>query len=149
MKEFEFYHGIVFAKMLHSHQNEIVIKSYPSSDNASYAINNKIGIYIKYCTKRLSPWSFSFNKRHKDELTVLAGIVGEVFLLLVCDDDGIVVLSAEDFNQIISSIDLDWIRVTRRKGEMYAISGSGGRLPFKVGKSDFPGKIFHNQEKNR
>jgi hypothetical protein len=66
ISEFEFFHGVVFARMLHVTQRQLAIsiKPYSASDNAAYLINGTIGIYIKYSSKRLSPWRFSFQKRH-------------------------------------------------------------------------------------
>lgn len=145
IKEFEFYHGIIFSKILHHLQGEITIKSYPSADNASYTINNTVGIYIKYCTKRMSPWGFSFNKNHKEEILEIFNRIGSVYLLLVCDDDGVVVLTYDEFNDVLgdASADIEWIRVMRNKGQMYSVAGSEGRLKCKIGKRDFPNKIFN------
>ena len=50
IKEFEFHHGVVFSHILHSADKNISIRSYPTSDNASYVINDNIGIYIKVIT---------------------------------------------------------------------------------------------------
>ena len=68
IKEFEFYHGVVFTKLIHSSKKCISIKSFPTSSNASYIYNENIGIYIKHSTKRLSPWHFSLQKIHLDEI---------------------------------------------------------------------------------
>ena len=70
--------------------------------------------------------------------------IGEVFLLLVCDDDGIVALSFEEVKKILNDVheDVEWISVARNKRQMYTVKGSDGELEFKVGKEDFPKKIF-------
>ncbi len=144
IKEFEFYHGVVFSKMLHSIQEGISLRSFPSEDNASYIINNNIGIYIKYSAKRLSPWRFTFQQRHQDEILEIRKNTGSVFLLLVCNDDGIVTLSFEELKGILDENHepVEWISVSRSKREMYAVGGSNGSLKFKIGKQDFPSKIF-------
>lgn len=148
IKEFEFYHGIVFARILHAMQKQISIRSFSSQDNASYIINDKVGIYIKYSTKRLSPWRFSFQKRHQDEILEMKNKFGEVFLLLVCNDDGIVAISFDELKQILNKQHdhVEWISVARGRREMYAVKGSDGELEFKVGKADFPVKIFKEVE---
>ncbi len=144
IKEFEFYHGIVFARMLHATKQKLSIEPYPTSDNASYIINNKVGIYIKFRRSRLSPWSFSLKQRHQDEILDMKNKIGEVFLLLVCNDDGIVTLSFDELKQILNETHepVEWIRVYRRKREMYSVSGSDGELEFKVGGDEFPKKIL-------
>jgi len=144
IKEFEFYHGVVFARILHAIQGEISFKSYPTQDNASYVLNNKIGIYVKYSTKRLSPWRFSFQKRHQEEIVEMKNRLGDVFLLLVCNDDGVVALNFEEIKSILNDVhdDVEWVSASRNRREMYSIKGSDGKLQFKVGRNDFPEKIL-------
>ncbi len=144
LKEFEFFHGIVFARMLHATQEQISIKPYPTPDNASYVLNNKVGIYVKYSSKRLTPWSFSFQKRHQDEILRMKNEIGEVFVLLVCNDDGIVGLNFDEVRNLLDEVheDVEWIRVARSRGQMYAVSGSDGQLGYKAGKDDFASRIL-------
>lgn len=144
IKEFEFYHGIVFARILHGTNKEVKIRPYPSSDNASYVLNDKIGIYIKYSSKRLTPWRFTFKKEHQDEIELMQKDLKEVFLLLVCNDDGVVCLSSSELKKILDDQHdpIEWITAKRHKREMYSVKGSNGKLGFKIGPNDFPQKIF-------
>lgn len=144
INEFEFYHGVAFARMLHTSQRELNIKPYSPSDNAAYVVNGSIGIYIKYSSKRLSPWRFSFQPRHRDKIIEMKKAVGAVFVLLVCNDDGIVILTFEEFTQIIggASGGTEWVSATRNRRQMYSIKGSDGKLGFKVGKDEFAEKLF-------
>ncbi len=145
IREFEFYHGAVFTCLLHGMPREVSIQLFPTQDNASYVIDNKIGIYIKYSSKRLSPWTFSFQSRHQDEIAEMKNKIGFAFVLLVCNDDGVVVLSFEELKQILdqSNGGTEWISVARNRREMYSVKGSNGKLQFKIGKNDFPSKIFN------
>lgn len=144
IKEFEFYHGVIFSRLLHAAKKNISIRAYPTSDNASYVINDNIGIYVKYSSKRLTPWRFSFLKRHQDEILEMKNKFGEVFLLLVCHHDGIVALSFDDLKSILNDTheEIEWVSVSRNKRQMYSVSGSDGDLKFKVGRNDFPDKLF-------
>jgi len=144
IKEFEFFHGIVFARMLHSTRKQFSIRPFPTSDNASYVINDKVGIYIKYSSKRLTPWGFSFQKRHQDEILKMKNDLGEVFVLLVCNDDGVVGLNFSEVRSILDEVheDIEWIRVERSRGQMYAVKGSDGKLGHKAGKDDFSTRIM-------
>ncbi len=149
ISEFEFFHGVVFARMLHATQRQLSIRPYSTSDNAAYLIDGTLGIYIKYSSKRLSPWRFSFQKRHQDKIVEMKKNIGDVFLLLVCNDDGVVVLNFDELKQILSenSQAVEWISATRNRRQMYSIKGSDGKLSFKVGKDEFLNKMF-NQGKD-
>jgi hypothetical protein len=144
INEFEFYHGVVFARMLHATQRQLSIKPYSTSDNAAYLIDGTLGIYIKYSSKRLSPWRFSFQKRHQDKILEMKKDIGRVFLLLVCNDDGVVVLTFDEIKQILNenSEAVEWISATRSRRQMYSIKGSDGKLSFKVGQDEFLNKMF-------
>jgi hypothetical protein len=144
ISEFEFFHGAVLARMLHATQQTLVVAPYSEFDNASYVINESKGVYIKYSTKRLTPWRFSFQKRHHEKILEMRRDLGEVFVVLVCNDDGAVVLTFEEFQQLIKS-DGDagqWISAARNRRQMYLINGSDGKLAFKIGKDEFSEKIF-------
>jgi len=130
--------------MIHTTHSELSIKPFASTDNAAYVLNGTKGIYIKYSSKRLSPWRFSFQKRHLDLIATMEGTLGDVFVLLVCNDDGIVVLNSDDVNQTLPEQrgETEWISAARNRRQMYTIKGSNGRLDFKVGKDEFLGKLF-------
>lgn len=103
IKEFEFFHGLVFARILHGMQRPVSLKPFQSVSNASYIVNDKIGIYIKYSSKRMTPWRFTFRKEHQAEMQLMKLHCRNVFLLLVCNDDGIVCLSDSEVKQILDS----------------------------------------------
>ena len=174
--EFEFYHGLVFTKLIHNSREAVSIRLYSRDSNSSYILNDNIGLYIKYSTKRLSPWHFSFQKINQDEIHQLKDQLGHVFLILVCGEDGIVSLSFEELKKINNGknrrtnfefnlrgklqkiksalvrrsesesteiyAEVDWISVTRTFKKEYTVKGSAGGLDHKIGKSDFPKKIF-------
>jgi hypothetical protein len=144
IKEYEFYHGAVLAKIAHYCTPGVNIKPYPSGTNASYIIQNRIGLYIKHSSSRMSPWQFSFSDSHQDEILEMKIKLGTVFVALVCRDDGVVCLSFEELKVVLNEVHdrYEWIRVSRRPREKYEIKGSDGRLLVKIGASDFPAKLF-------
>ena len=144
IKEFEFYHGVVFARILHATQRPLSICPFQSRTNASYVVNDGTGIYIKYSSKRMTPWRFTFKKSHQEEIDVLRSKFGSVFLLLVCNDDGIVCLEYSELKQILDDQHraIEWISASRRKRQMYSVKGPDGALKLKIGQGDFPEKIF-------
>ena len=144
IKEFEFYHGVAFARMLHVVQKEVAIKPYSPLDNAAYIVNGSIGVYIKYSAKRLSPWRFSFQQKHRDKIVAMENDLDTVFVFLVCNDDGVVILTFDEFRQVLNETHagVEWISATRNRRQMYSIKGSDGKLSFKVGKDEFVEKLF-------
>ena len=144
IKEFEFFHGVVFARILHGTRHAVSLKPFQSESNASYVVNEAIGIYIKYSSKRMTPWRFTFLKQHQAEIDSLKSAVKNVFLILVCNDDGVLCLSYSELKQILDSQhgSFEWISATRHKREMYAVKGSDGELNFKIGQNEFPKKLF-------
>jgi hypothetical protein len=144
IKEFEFFHGLVFARILHRTQSTPSLKLFRSGSNASYVVNGSTAIYIKYSSKRMTPWRFTFRSEHQAEIDLLKSKFDRVFLLLVCNDDGVVCLSYSELKQLLDNqhAPIEWISATRHKREMYAVKGSNGELDFKIGKNDFPEKLF-------
>jgi hypothetical protein len=144
IKEFEFYHGVAFARIIHATRRALSIKPFQSASNASYVVNDTIGIYIKHSAKRMTPWRFTFMKDHQKEIDLLKSNFKDVFLILVCSDDGVVCISYSELKKILDHQHdpIEWISATRHKRQMYAVRGSNGELDFKVGQNDFPSKIF-------
>jgi len=144
IKEFEFYHGAVLTNLLHGSGQSVIIKPFPSESNASYIINKNIGLFIKHSVKRMSPWRFSFAQEHQNEILEMKNKLGEVFLALVCGEDGIVILSFEELKEILNETHspVEWISVARNKNEHYTVKGSDGSLGYKISRKDFPRKLF-------
>lgn len=150
INEFEFFHGVVFARMLHATQRQLCLRPYSESENAAYVLDDAKGIYIKYSSKRLSPWRFSFQKRHQETILEMKRNIGSVFVLLVCNDDGVVVLTFDELKQLLDENHeaVEWISATRNRRQMYSIKGSNGKLNVKVGRDEFLGKMFGQERKN-
>ena len=144
IKEFEFFHGLVFARILHASQRPLTVKPFQSASNASYVVNDDVGIYIKYSSKRMTPWRFTFMKNHQNEIDLMKFQCKRVYLLLVCNDDGIVCLSYSELKQLLDNQHkpIEWISATRHKRQMYTVKGSDGELDFKIGQAEFPEKLF-------
>lgn len=144
IRDFEFYHGLVFARILHGTQRPLSLRPFQSVSNAAYVVNDNVGIFIKYSAKRMTPWRFTFMKEHQEEIDLLKSSVERVFLVLVCGDDGVVCLNYLELKQILDNQHdpIEWISATRHKREMYSVKGSNGELDFKIGQSEFPNKLF-------
>jgi hypothetical protein len=146
IRGFESYHGTVLARLVHSADGTQSIGIFPGLSNASYILNEKIGLYIKYSAKRMSPWQFTFKREHQIEIETMRSMLN-VFVVLVCNDDGIVCLSYEESKSLIGDQAglVGWITATRRARQMYGIKGSSGSLETKVGANEFPEKLFRTR----
>jgi len=147
IKEYEFYHGAVFTRLMNSCSPELCITAYSGKNYNSYRLgagNRSAGLYIKYSTKRLAPWSFTFTAENQYEILEMKLALDEVFLILVCGQDGIVTLNYQEIKQILDDNyhPTEWVSVTRRKNQMYAVKGKDGALDFKVGDAEFSRKIL-------
>ena len=152
INKFEPYHGPVLHRIIKdADAHNIIIK--PAYNKNSYFITTPqyisderkhIGIFIKYSSKRLTPWRFSIYKNEQEELQLFEDSCQTAFLILVCGTDGIACLS---FNQLKEVLDEnfeehEWISVNRRYRKEYSIQGSNGKLSKKIPPSLFPEKII-------
>ena len=106
--------------------------------------DKKIGIYIKYSKKIISPWRFTFLKEHQDEFKIMNELCENSFLILVCNKDGIASIKYKDIKKVLDEHheEAEWISASRLKRESYAIKGSDGKLKFKINLRDFQRDII-------
>lgn len=142
--EFEFYHGVALCRIIHNAPHA-AIKLYSENSNSSYVLNSDIGIFIKYSTKRMSPWQFTFTRKHIDELFGMMQNLKAVYLALVCKDNGIVCLAPKEIKALIDN-DLNKTQgflVARKPREKFRVSyGRYDKLKFRIANNEFPTKIF-------
>lgn len=143
VNEFDTYHGIVFSSIIRGASRRISFETYPSVDKASYLLDDKLGLYIKYSTKRMSPWQFSFLRRHQDEIAEMKVLIGRVVLALVCRNEGIVGLTFSELKNILDEQheENEWISVSRRPREKFVVKGTDGKLKVRIGSTDFITKV--------
>lgn len=103
-----------------------------------YVVSNNVPLHIKYSSKRMQPWRFTFLKEQQNELQGMFEAHGKACLALVCGRDGVVVITYQELKQILDDQhdDKEWISVQRGKREMYGVHGSNGELAFKVGMNE-------------
>ena len=145
MKKSNFFYGLAIIRI--TERTPIFLEKI---DKSIYCINNKIYLYIKYSTKRLSPWQFTFEKQHSEKIASIHNSDNKkIYVILVCNDDGICCLDFDEFKTIVSpksNLYPKWIKVYRKKGEKYSVAGSDGILPHKIGDSDYPKRLLSNEE---
>lgn len=132
--EYKLYHGAVLAELVHRCDKSILIDELIEEGRlTSYILDNRIGLQIKHSTQRLHPWQFTFTKSNIIELLALQQKYSDVYIAFVCHTDGIACLSVDEVSSVITTGENDqaWIRIDRRKGEWYGVSGGAGELPNK------------------
>ena len=143
IKEVERYHGIALARLIRDGEAVHRIRRH-SSVRSAYVLDEAVGLYVKYSTSRLSPWTFNFRVEHRNEMAELNVEVGALYVVLVCGKDGIVALDQGEVLQLLGERDdyVEWVRVDRTRNQKYGVSGSAGRLALKVADNAFPGKVL-------
>ena len=104
--EFQHYYGVVFIGILNSFRDhKFTFCEYNTKSRSSYLIelgSQRVGMYIKYSTKRMSPWGFTFKKEHQDEIEKMKKEICEVFVIFVCGEDGIAVLNCNELKKVLN-----------------------------------------------
>ena len=143
IKEIELYYGVVFSRLANCGV-PLSIEPLTYETKGIYLTNRSLPLYIKYTSKRLSPWHFSFTVSHQDDLQKAKLKFGSAFLIFVCGYDGICCLEFDQFKQVLDHVheNTEWVRIARKKKESYSISGTDGELKGKISDSDFPRVIL-------
>jgi len=142
MYNYTFFHGSALVRLAQDNRTH-GIRLY--SGNNGYLVNDIAYIYLKHSSKRLTPWTFTFLPEHVKEIMEIRKNIAYIYIVLICGSDGICCLSFNELSQLVLIGHYDkskHIRVLRRRGEKYDVSGSDGKLSHKIGNSDFPRKIY-------
>ncbi|MFO1014644.1 MAG: hypothetical protein U1E50_12860 [Caulobacteraceae bacterium] len=129
--DYKFYHGAVVTEILQCLREPISLEEINEEGRlGSYVLNGNIGIQIKHSTQRLGPWQFTFTRNNLEELGILISLRREVFVAFVCFVDGIATLSAREILDLIApgQTEQAWVRIDRRRGGWYSVSGAMGPL---------------------
>ena len=145
IKDKEFLFWPIFVRLIEWFWvTNVSIRKYKSNSRSSYVINNKIWLFIKTSTSRNGPRNFTFMREHQEEIQELKNSLENVFLILICNEDWIVSLSFDDVKKILDydHIDVEWIRVQRKKWEKYTVYWHDWELKRKIWDNEFPKKIL-------
>jgi hypothetical protein len=130
--EFARYHGAAVRDLIVGAGQPICIEASDDLGRVNtYIVDGTIGVYIKHSSKRLPPWSFTYQNDHVAELERLSAQCKGVWLVHVCGHDGLVALSLSEFRSINSrdTATTSFVRVDRDRNTMYRVNGTGGKLP--------------------
>lgn len=152
--QYEFYHGAALRLVCVAANKPIaieVLNRHLDSNKhniAAYAVNNKVALYIKHSTSRSKTWRFSFTKEQQDHILSLFQIYGKLVILFICHDDGVVGLTFDELKEVLdhNHEEIEWVGIKRRKRELYRVSGTDGKMKYKVAHDDFTKKILELAE---
>lgn len=126
--EYKLYHGAVLADIVDKAQGEVSFREVVDDGRLlNYVVNDRVGLQIKYSTARLRPWHFSFSSAHIEQLRALTKEFPRTFVVLVCRTDGFVSIPAVPLLTFLAKgAGSAWLRVDRKKREMYRVFGPAG-----------------------
>jgi len=132
--EYRLFHGAAICALIDQSPFGLAISHLGADGRLGfYILNQRVGIYVKHSTARLTPWQFSFSGQNVEQFRDLRSRCAATFVALVCGWNGIVCLELSEL-KVIAAIDDDeqpWIRVARRPGSMFGVSGDLGTLKAK------------------
>jgi hypothetical protein len=136
--EADFYYGAALVRLTKELQIPLAIEARPDIGAGAFEVSDRFLLLVKFCSKRLSPWTFTFPDRQVSACASHAS-AQTLLLCLMCGSDGTVALSNQTAVQLLGAPQgvQSWIRVSRRRRQMYTVSGLGGDLESKVADSDF------------
>lgn len=127
--EYKLWHGAVLADLVDSFNGPVTFREHSDPGRLlNYVVNNCIGMQIRFATKKLHPWNFTFSAAHVGALVDLQARYPVTFLVLVCRDDGIIAVEADQVIPVLATNDQTWLRADRRKREMYRLYGPAGEF---------------------
>lgn len=133
--EYEFYQGLVLRHLVVHSELSLILRPFVREGRISaFAINGRVGLFIKHSTKRLSPWRFTFTIDQAADLLDLERKLPQSFAVFVCGDDGLLTLDIGRLHQIVTFQESEhaWVRVDRSPRSQYSVYGNRAELPFKV-----------------
>jgi hypothetical protein len=102
-----------------------------------FVLDDRLLVYLKYCTRSRSPWGFTFMPDEQVLLQVTSRR-RKIAIGLVCGADGVAGFGFDDYLRV-ASVRKSAVHVAcyRKHGEHYEVNGPDGTLGEKVAPSDW------------
>jgi hypothetical protein len=136
IKKHEFYHGVALISLLDDKRCQSVNKF-----ESGYLVNNQILFFLKYTTKKRSPWQFIFNLDEIEKLSQCSAMCEKMYLAFVCGGDGICVVDWKESKNFFDE-KTRWISVKRGFNKWFSVKGSKGEFKSKVPLRGWPATLF-------
>ena len=131
------YHGSFLASLVDNSSVPVeIVREFPG-DNHLYVFNHKVGAYVTYNSKRMSPWTFSFEPKHVKSICELFSRHQDAFVILVCGFETTAVLHKSEVALLLPKDSTSNSSITIRTGHdrKLAVSGTSGELKSKIAKT--------------
>lgn len=144
ISQVELNHGVALARLCRWSSSRGVLVRVFENGRSAYVLDERAGLYLKYSSKRMSPWAFSFSSEHQEEIALIANAFESVFVGLICGTDGIACLDHSEYKRLLDDNvrPVEWVRATRHAREKYTLTGSDSVSSFKIADSEFPSKVY-------
>lgn len=131
------YHGSFLASLIDNSETPIEVVREFNHDNHLYVFNKKVGAYVTYNSKRMSPWTFSFEPKHVKSILELFARHKDAFVILVCGFETTAVLHKSEVALLLPSESSANSSITIRTGHdrKLTVSGTAGKLDRKIAKT--------------
>jgi len=130
IQKLEFYEGAALYRLIRS-LGEVRVRV----DGGMVILDECLGVFLKYCTRTRSPWSFTFSTTERSTLAYHA-LSMPVVVGLVCGADGVATLQHKDYVAVAGNgASQIALFCSRRYDEHYAIGGPAGKLSRKIAPS--------------
>src|SRR5438045_1511769 len=135
--DYEVYQGLVLRHLVANSQCQIAIRPFSTHGRiSSFILNDKVGVFIKYSSKRLPPWRFTFHIDQVSDILDLEAAYFSSFVAFVCGKDGLLSLDMATLHSLVSFAETEqaWLRMERKPRSLYSVAGNRGELPNKLAK---------------
>jgi len=143
IQEQDIYHGPALMHVVEHPSFKALNKA--SKVYGHYLINTDRHLFVKYSTKKKSPWQFTFNPIDFKAM-VSNNIKGaKVYIALVCGRSTICALTISELNDIVdlTAKSVQTVTVKVPSGGSCHVHGSDGELKNAVAHNAFPTKVFY------
>jgi hypothetical protein len=139
--DFDASQGVVLREIIATAPSPVTVAPFNRHGRLdAFVFDSDVGVFIKYSTKRVTPWPFTFHIDQVSELLDLEVEHSTSFVAFVCGVDGIATIPMATLHELVTFRESEqaWIRVERKPRTLYSLSGNRGVLPNKVAKGVDP-----------
>ncbi|KKE80045.1 hypothetical protein NSA56_10135 [Oceanobacillus caeni] len=138
----DLYHGAVLSQ-ISEHPSFHALKKV-DSEYGHYLVNQDTRLFVKYLTKKSSPWNFKFSVSEMQSIQHVMKKTNNVFLCLVCGQETICALNKNELRNLINlnSAETQYIIVEVPTGGSMHVKGTTRTLERTLRHNSFPGKLF-------
>jgi hypothetical protein len=143
-REKHLYHGAAITQIVEHDSFKALNKA--SDAYGHYLINHDCRLHVKYT--KSNRWSFTFQTSDIARLSEDLALGNRVFVCLVCSDETVCVLDAQDIQSVLDLAQdtQQWVHISVPDGGSMHVKGYAGELDHAVYHNAFPGMLFEEAD---